>query len=473
MVLSAFESAAAKAATMPDRTIRRVYVLTPRLTDISGSAQSFTTLGIELTRRGIEVQVFVREPVRKNNQYSEKLQEHNIRVISPPRVLGLLDKIDWRTRAKVLACLARVACPFFLPIIIGDAMRKRRSLARSWSGAIGHIHGILVRYLSPHLERLPEHLDRYLYAQLDRHARECPPDIVEVYGADFLRTIAWGRRHHIPVVYKHCETPNEWTPDQDEYMRMASCVIAKSESSKQALLSMSRYDGQVLVIPNALDPQMFLHEPNDPPSIDRPATGMIRLIYIGRLSPIKGAQFLPETFKQVVDAVQNIELVLVGRGRLEKQLKSDFQRLGISDHVQFRGTLTHAETLRALRSSDILIFPSLGEGLPNTILEALACGTPVVATNTAGTSDLIADGVNGLLVPPSAPKLMAEAIIRVATDSSLRARLGERARETFRSGTWSPEVLGDRTLRAYHYARQVFSMGSAETSQERQQPSSG
>jgi glycosyltransferase involved in cell wall biosynthesis len=85
---------------------------------------------------------------------------------------------------------------------------------------------------------------------------------------------------------------------------------------------------------------------------------------------------------------------------------------------------------------DIFVFPSLSEGMPLTLLEAMAAGMPVVTTETSGMADVVEDGFNGLLVPPADTESLVEAIERLLRSADLRKRLGQQAQETMQRYTW-------------------------------------
>jgi glycosyltransferase involved in cell wall biosynthesis len=102
-----------------------------------------------------------------------------------------------------------------------------------------------------------------------------------------------------------------------------------------------------------------------------------------------------------------------------------------------------------MAAADILVLPSLSEGRPNVVLEAHACGLPVVATNVGGTPELLEDGVNGLLVPVGDSDALAGALRRLATDHDLRLRLGVAARERIKAGGFTWNATAARTRQIY------------------------
>jgi glycosyltransferase involved in cell wall biosynthesis len=105
------------------------------------------------------------------------------------------------------------------------------------------------------------------------------------------------------------------------------------------------------------------------------------------------------------------------------------RELGVADRVNFLGNLSERDVTRELSSSDLFVLPSLAEGVPVSLMEAMAIGVPVIATNIAGTSELVEDGRTGLLVRPSDAHVLAEAIIRMRLEYSLRLSAAELGRK--------------------------------------------
>src|SRR5207248_762463 len=121
-------------------------------------------------------------------------------------------------------------------------------------------------------------------------------------------------------------------------------------------------------------------------------------------------------------------LRLVGEGVCRAQMERIVAELGIQDSVEFLGSRT--DVLDLLQQSWGFVMPSRWEGMPNALLEAMACGLPCVATHVSGSEDIIADGINGLLVEPEQPAEMALALRRIIEDTSLAHLLGQEGRIT-------------------------------------------
>ena len=154
------------------------------------------------------------------------------------------------------------------------------------------------------------------------------------------------------------------------------------------------------------------------------------VICVGRLSPEKGQSGLLDIFASIRQRVGDARLILVGSGPDERILRSQAERLGLGEAVQFAGRLSEADTLTAIAAADVLVVSSFMEGLPIVLMEAMALGTAVIAPRLAGIPELIEDGHNGLLFTPSNWMELEQRIERLLGDGALRARLADRARET-------------------------------------------
>jgi len=143
---------------------------------------------------------------------------------------------------------------------------------------------------------------------------------------------------------------------------------------------------------------------------------------VARLSPVKDHQTLFYAFKKVKEKHNDVKLVLVGSGSLENNLKKLSVELGLENSILFLGKRSDVKEL--LPVMDIVCLSSLSEGLSITLTEAMAAKRPVVATNVGGNSELVVDGVTGLLVKPRNSDEMAKAINRLLDDSQLRLSMG-------------------------------------------------
>lgn len=156
------------------------------------------------------------------------------------------------------------------------------------------------------------------------------------------------------------------------------------------------------------------------------------LLSVLRLEPEKGGQYLIEAVRLLVeDKRLEFELHLVGSGRMENALRSQVSRMGLEAYIHFHGYVPFgAELLALYRSASAFILPSLTEGVPQVLIEAMACGVPVIATKVGGVPQLLKDEVNGLLVEPAQPAQICHAVFRLLDDEPLRRRLVENGFQT-------------------------------------------
>jgi len=171
---------------------------------------------------------------------------------------------------------------------------------------------------------------------------------------------------------------------------------------------------------------------------------------IGSLYPVKGHAYLLQAIPDIVKVKGNTTFLFIGRGEMEAQLRQQAHDLGVERHVRILGF--RDDVPRLLGLIDVFVLPSLSEGLSVAILEAMAAGKPVVASQVGGNAELIVDGETGYLVPPMNPSALSAHILALLGDDSLRQRLGDagrkRAAETFslQQMVHSYEQLYDRCI---------------------------
>lgn len=171
-------------------------------------------------------------------------------------------------------------------------------------------------------------------------------------------------------------------------------------------------------------------------TLDRPAVQR-NIVCVARLEYGKGVDVLLHAWAKLMqtrDGKSELKprLQLAGEGKFRKQLERMALELGIQESVQFLGNCRDIATL--LQQSWGFVLPSRWEGMPNALLEAMACGLPCVATRVSGSEDLISDGLNGLLVEPEQPDEMARALQRILEDADFARQLGQEGRKTVVQG---------------------------------------
>lgn len=154
----------------------------------------------------------------------------------------------------------------------------------------------------------------------------------------------------------------------------------------------------------------------------------VRLVgIVGRLFPIKNHRLFFDAAHLIVRRCGDVRFVVVGDGVLRSELEAYVRALGISDRVIFTGWRFDIARIQA--DLDVLVVSSNNEGTPVSAIEAMASGTPVVATRVGGVPDIIEDGRNGFLVPPGDAEALSEAVLRVLEDRELALRMGSLGRQ--------------------------------------------
>jgi glycosyltransferase involved in cell wall biosynthesis len=161
-------------------------------------------------------------------------------------------------------------------------------------------------------------------------------------------------------------------------------------------------------------------------SLGLPASSKL-VLSVGRLTKQKGYDYLIGAACTVAAQLPDAHFLLAGEGPLEAELKANAKACRALGNVHFLGSRSDAKEL--MRACDLFVLPSLFEGLPLVVLEAMSAGRAVVATRVCGTSEAVVDGVTGRLVPAEDPHALSEAIIEALTRPDLLARWGEAGRE--------------------------------------------
>jgi glycosyltransferase involved in cell wall biosynthesis len=198
------------------------------------------------------------------------------------------------------------------------------------------------------------------------------------------------------------------------YRRWPFVVV--SPSTRDDLVKRHLRREQIRVIPNGLDHQRFL-----PASGVSPEENLV--VFVGRLEYYKGVDVLLEAWPRLAAARPGARLVLVGAGTAEQALRDKAAAGGEDESIRFAGFVSEEEKIDWMRRATVVVQPSHKEGWGLTVVEANACGTPVVATDVPGLRDSVRDGSNGLLVPHGDAAALATALGRVLCDPELRGRL--------------------------------------------------
>jgi len=207
----------------------------------------------------------------------------------------------------------------------------------------------------------------------------------------------------------------KWILNQSDH------VIAVSDAVKMYARALKVDERKISVIPNGID----VHDIS--PRLRRDNVECVRVAFVGRLISNKGPQYLLQAVPLVLRDFPNVEFLIVGGGPLQGMLQTYAETLGVSNSVRFLPAVPNIPAF--LRECDIYVRPSLTEGMPLTVLEAMASGVPTIATRIDGTLEIITHGETGFLVDPKNVEQLKFYISKLVGDRKLRSRMSKLARK--------------------------------------------
>lgn len=223
---------------------------------------------------------------------------------------------------------------------------------------------------------------------------------------------------------------------EDAYFKLNRFYVSPSHWMENWLRKNHNINGNLVVIPNSVDLDDYnfhRNRPIDTPLIPQEFVNKKIILFVGRLLALKGVDTIIEAIPAVLERFgkNNILFVFAGPGEPSRYL-SKIKEKKISASCLFTGSLPRDKISMLMKAAEIVVAPSLVENAPYTILESMACGVPVVATNVGGVSEIIEDGYNGKLVEMNSPKMVAETLINLLEDTSLKSSMGQHAFETIK-----------------------------------------
>jgi len=359
-----------------------------------------------LRRLGVEVHTISLRRASGEHLLSRENRDahHSTYAIRPARVRGLL--------AAHVGALARHPRSYLATL--AEALRRARPGARGrlwqvfyfgeaivlWS----HCTGLGVRHIHAHHGSAPADA-ALLAAWFGRHAKRGP--------------CTWSLTLHGPN--ELCDVSRF---SLAEKVRRADAVVCISHFARSQLMALvdDREWAKLRVVHCGVIPSEYGHLSEPPPA--RP-----QVLCVGRLVPEKGHGVLLRAVARLVKEGHDVEAVLVGSGPLRTRLEQLASDLAIADRVVFRGALGQDELRRCYASASLCCSSSFAEGVPVVLMEAMACGVPVIATAISGVRELVSDGDCGLLVTPGRVGELSRAITALLGSPALAARLASAGRQ--------------------------------------------
>jgi glycosyltransferase involved in cell wall biosynthesis len=266
--------------------------------------------------------------------------------------------------------------------------------------------------------------------------------IAVAHAFDFytnLMLIPAARLAGVPVVGSHRQLgdllTNAQFKAQSWAFRLCNRVVCNSRAAAASLVAAGLPERKLVVIPNGLTEDAFAE---CVPAIPR-KPGIVRLGMIARMNnPVKNHPAFLNAAAKLLRQFPTVEFVLLGDGPLRPGLEEMATQLGIRERVLFAGERHDIPAI--LASLDVSVLISSSESLSNVILESMAAGVPVVATQVGGNPELVTDGQTGLLVPPGDEAKLVEALAHLVRDPISRAQYATRSKQFARSNFHISEV---------------------------------
>lgn len=219
-----------------------------------------------------------------------------------------------------------------------------------------------------------------------------------------------------------------------EVLRFTNKIIAVSQDIKNNLMRHGIRESKIVFIQNSVDTKMDsvcarLQRDQARSALNLKEDDFV-IGYVGRLSEEKGIRFLIQAMSVPVDSMLQMHLLVVGDGPQKIELENLVKSKGLAERVVFMGFQSNPE--QWLSAMDVFVLPSLTEGTPMALLEAMSCGLPIIASAVGGIPDVIESGQNGLLIASGQPTEITNAIVTLSTSKGLRNNLGFEAQKTVR-----------------------------------------
>jgi glycosyltransferase involved in cell wall biosynthesis len=387
---------------------------------ISGADETLVTYAVKLREAGHAVRVVLIFPSPPDNPYAERLRAAGVSILVVAE-RALLFRLIQAARAL----LAHFLFFFFFVSNFPNQMR------RIW------------QVLLTSLARL-HYADCCAFFETHRF------DVVHLLTPDTGTTvmIRAGHAAGARVLYHELGTPQHMPELQVYYDRLSqvtplcASVVALSPALARQWAQRLPHAHEIGVLPLIVMPPTLKSFPR------RPIPYEVIYGFAARMEEGKGALIMIEAFARFREGFAGAYLRLAGRGPHIYRMRSHVKRRGVDEACDFVGTYTEEEGRVAfMQSLDVFVLPTLAEGTPNSVIEAMAAGLPVIASAVGGLPEIITPEI-GILVPPGDACALAEAMLRLARDAELRRRMGRAARARYLE-MFSPEAVLPILLRTY------------------------
>jgi glycosyltransferase involved in cell wall biosynthesis len=311
----------------------------------------------------------------------------------------------------------------------------------SWRRGVGKYHFLLNRGVFKALNRIK-------------------PDVVLCGGYNYLaswQAASWARSHHLPVLLWSESTASDKRSEnsfveflKSRFLHLCKLFVVPGRASLDYLKGFGILSDRIFTVPNAVDTDLFSRMAEETRNREQQTRSELSLpsryfLFVGRLVRAKGVFDLLQAYEQMDPEVRReVGLVLVGDGGDRFELIEQGRRIHPGT-IQFVGFVDRDGLPAFYALADALVLPTRSDPWGLVVNEAMSCSLPVIVTNVAGCApDLVLDGWNGLTVDPQDISKLSSAMSMLATDSTLRAKMGARSRqriESYSPGAWAEGIV--------------------------------
>ena len=388
---------------------------------ISGSDETLVTYASQLQKAGHDVSVLLMYLHAEEDQYYQRLLEAGV-------------PVSW-----IASNLAHTS--------MGAGRKLAYKMFNAFPGSR--------QFIRRRTLRLVTGLATRYYGQCREFMEKQKADLIHVMTPDpsAMVMIQAGHDAGIPVIYQELGIPYH-PPDFESYYEQFTSVLPLC--SEVAALSPKLIEHcreklpafrSLSILPIMSDEFVNGRKPN------KPAPDKITFGFAARMEELKGPMVLMEAFAVAYEQCGNICLNIAGDGSQRQKIAARAKALNVASRYRYHGVYTHPEECRAfMESLDVFVMPSFTEGTPNSVVEAMACGKPIIASDVGGIPDMIGDE-SGILVPAGDRSALAEAMLRLAQDPELRRTMGSAAKERYQK-LFSPKVVVPLMVETYRRVMQ-------------------
>jgi glycosyltransferase involved in cell wall biosynthesis len=259
-----------------------------------------------------------------------------------------------------------------------------------------------------------------------------PPLIITTHGIMSASAPDWFNMLYMKTIGK-------WA------LKSADRIICYTQMEKEKLVDMLKIDSEkISVIPNGVNIDLFHPDPDTDKRSDQ--SKAITILWVGRFVRGKGVEYIIQAAKKLVKEVPDLKILLVGDGPSKEKIKSLIEKFDLNKNVIIKENIANENMPKIYQKSDIFVLPSLNEGVPKTLLEAMACGKPVIISEFPHLAELIKNAA--LTFPKGDVHALADKIMSLIRDKELAKELGNNGRKKIvEDHSWENTVL--KTIELY------------------------